>query len=93
MAEHGFEFVDVENGVPVKMWTKGVSVEPRAREQTSIVRAKPFKFNSPCNSYLTVPLFTKVCACVSTMLGPNVGTPEGTLTVIPFDSVMALPLI
>jgi tRNA-splicing ligase RtcB len=44
MAETGFEFMPVKGGVPVKMWTKGVSVEPKAREQLSRAAMMPFIF-------------------------------------------------
>ena len=33
MAEQSFEVMAVEGGAPVKMWTKGVAVDPKAREQ------------------------------------------------------------
>jgi tRNA-splicing ligase RtcB len=44
MAETSFEFMPVEGGAPVKMWTKGVSVEPKAREQLSRAARMPFIF-------------------------------------------------
>jgi tRNA-splicing ligase RtcB len=44
MAETNYEFMAVEGGAPVKMWTKGVSVEPKAREQLSRAAMMPFIF-------------------------------------------------
>ncbi|MEO7826334.1 MAG: RtcB family protein [Allosphingosinicella sp.] len=44
MAEQSFEYMAVEGGAPVKMWTKGVSVEPKAREQLSRAARMPFIF-------------------------------------------------
>ena len=44
MAEAGFEFMPVEGGAPVKMWTKGVAVDPKAREQLSRAAKMPFIF-------------------------------------------------
>jgi len=44
MCEHGFEYSAVENGVPIKSWTKGVAVEPKAREQLERVARMPFVF-------------------------------------------------
>jgi tRNA-splicing ligase RtcB len=44
MAETSFEFMAVEGGAPVKMWTRGVSVEPEAREQLSRAARMPFIF-------------------------------------------------
>ena len=45
MAQSNYEFMPVPGGVPVKMWTKGVSVEPKAREQLSRAASMPFVFN------------------------------------------------
>ena len=33
MSEAAFEFTAVEGGVPIKMWTRGVPVDDKAREQ------------------------------------------------------------
>src|SRR3954465_11226775 len=44
MAEQSYEFLPVEGGAPVKMWTKGVSVEPKAREQLARAAKMPFIF-------------------------------------------------
>ncbi len=45
MAQSTYEFMPVPGGVPVKMWTRGVSVEPMAREQLSRAASMPFVFN------------------------------------------------
>jgi len=44
MAEQGFEVMAVEGGAPVKMWTRGVAVEPMAREQLARAAKMPFIF-------------------------------------------------
>jgi len=44
MADQGFEVMAVEGGAPVKMWTRGVAVEPMAREQLSRAAKLPFIF-------------------------------------------------
>src|SRR5215212_10381284 len=44
MAEQGFEFLPVEGGAPVKMWTRGVAVDDKAREQLSRAAKMPFIF-------------------------------------------------
>jgi tRNA-splicing ligase RtcB len=44
MAEQGFEYMAVEGGAPVKMWTKGVAVDPKARDQLSRAAKMPFIF-------------------------------------------------
>ncbi len=44
MAEQSFEYMPVEGGAPVKMWTKGVAVDPKAREQLSRAAQMPFIF-------------------------------------------------
>ena len=44
MAEQSFEVMAVEGGAPVKMWTKGVPVEPMARDQLSRAAKMPFIF-------------------------------------------------
>jgi tRNA-splicing ligase RtcB len=40
----GFEFMKVEGGVPVKMWTQGVDVDAKAREQLASAARMPFIF-------------------------------------------------
>jgi len=44
MAEQSFEYMPVEGGAPVKMWTRGVAVDPKAREQLSRAARMPFIF-------------------------------------------------
>ena len=44
MAEQSFEYMPVEGGAPVKMWTKGVAVDPKARDQLSRAARMPFIF-------------------------------------------------
>jgi tRNA-splicing ligase RtcB len=44
MAEQSYEFLPVEGGAPVKMWTRGVAVDPKAREQLSRAARMPFIF-------------------------------------------------
>jgi len=44
MADQGFEVMAVEGGAPVKMWTRGVAVEPMAREQLARAARMPFIF-------------------------------------------------
>lgn len=44
MAEQTFEFMSVEGGAPVKMWTKVVAVDPKARDQLSRAAKMPFIF-------------------------------------------------
>ncbi len=44
MAEQSFEYMAVEGGAPVKMWTRGVPVEPMARDQLSRAAKMPFIF-------------------------------------------------
>ncbi|HEX8125336.1 MAG TPA: RtcB family protein [Allosphingosinicella sp.] len=44
MAEQSFEYMPVEGGAPVKMWTKGVAVDPKAREQLASAAKMPFIF-------------------------------------------------
>ena len=44
MAEQGFEFQHVEGGVPIKMWTRGVPVDDKARDQLSRAAKMPFVF-------------------------------------------------
>src|SRR6187397_2967414 len=43
MAE-SYEYMAVEGGAPVKMWTKGVAVDPKARDQLSRAARMPFVF-------------------------------------------------
>jgi tRNA-splicing ligase RtcB len=42
MDNHGFEFTAVDNGVPIKSWTKGVAVDQKARDQLERVARMPF---------------------------------------------------
>ncbi|HEY0112669.1 MAG TPA: RtcB family protein [Allosphingosinicella sp.] len=44
MGDQSFEYMAVEGGAPVKMWTKGVAVEPEARDQLSRAAKMPFIF-------------------------------------------------
>jgi tRNA-splicing ligase RtcB (3'-phosphate/5'-hydroxy nucleic acid ligase) len=44
MAEQSFEVMSVDGGAPVKMWTRGVSVDPKARDQLSRAAQMPFVF-------------------------------------------------
>ncbi len=44
MAEQTFELMPVEGGAPVKMWTRGVAVDPKARDQLSRAAKMPFIF-------------------------------------------------
>src|SRR3954471_7470597 len=44
MAEQNYEFLPVEGGAPVKMWTRGVAVDPKARDQLSRAARMPFIF-------------------------------------------------
>jgi tRNA-splicing ligase RtcB len=44
MGDESYEFMAVEGGAPVKMWTRGVSVEPEARDQLSRAARMPFIF-------------------------------------------------
>jgi tRNA-splicing ligase RtcB len=44
MAEMNYEFMPVAGGAPVKMWTKGVPVDPKAKEQLSRAAMMPFIF-------------------------------------------------
>lgn len=44
MTETAFEFVHVEGGSPIKMWTRGVPVEDEARAQLSRAAQMPFIF-------------------------------------------------
>jgi tRNA-splicing ligase RtcB (3'-phosphate/5'-hydroxy nucleic acid ligase) len=44
MAEVGYEFLDVEGGAPVKMWTRGVPVDDKAKDQLSRAARMPFIF-------------------------------------------------
>jgi tRNA-splicing ligase RtcB len=39
---HGYEVMNVEGGRPVKMWTRGVPVEPEARAQLANTARMPF---------------------------------------------------
>ena len=42
MSERGYEVFEVEGGVPIKAWTRGVAVEDHARDQLSRLAAMPF---------------------------------------------------
>src|SRR3712207_5653155 len=44
MAEQNYEFLTVEGGAPVKMWTRGVPVDPKPREQLASAAKMPFIF-------------------------------------------------
>ena len=44
MTERNFDVQHVEGGVPVKMWTRGVPVDDKARDQLSRAAAMPFVF-------------------------------------------------
>lgn len=44
MSEAAFEFTAVEGGVPIKMWTRGVPVDDKAREQLASAARMPFIF-------------------------------------------------
>src|SRR3954463_16540925 len=44
MAEQSFEYLHVEGGSPVKMWTRGVPVEDGAKAQLSRAAKMPFIF-------------------------------------------------
>jgi tRNA-splicing ligase RtcB len=44
MAEQSFEYMPVEGGAPVKMWTRGVAVDSKARDQLSRAARMPFIF-------------------------------------------------
>jgi len=44
MAEQSFEYLPVEGGTPVKMWTRGVPVDDKAKEQLSRAAKMPFIF-------------------------------------------------
>ena len=42
MSETGFEYQHVDGGVPLKMWTRGVPVDEKARDQLSRTAMLPF---------------------------------------------------
>ncbi len=44
MSEAAFEFTAVEGGVPIKMWTRGVPVDDKARDQLTRAAKMPFIF-------------------------------------------------
>lgn len=44
MAKENYEFHEVEGGVPLKMWTRGVAVEDGARQQLANTARMPFVF-------------------------------------------------
>ncbi len=45
MVETKYEFMDVEGGHPIKLWTRGVPVDDGARKQLSKAAQMPFIFN------------------------------------------------
>ncbi|WP_438729777.1 RtcB family protein [Parasphingorhabdus sp. DH2-15] len=45
MVETKYEFMDVEGGHPIKLWTRGVPVDDGARRQLSKAAQMPFIFN------------------------------------------------
>src|SRR6187549_15164 len=44
MTETGFEYQHVDGGVPIKMWTRGVPVDDKARAQLARAAQMPFVF-------------------------------------------------
>ena len=44
MTQTSYEHHDVEGGVPIKMWTRGVPVDDKARAQLSRAAQMPFVF-------------------------------------------------
>lgn len=44
MSNQSIEYMPVEGGAPVKMWTKGVAVDPKARDQLARAAKMPFIF-------------------------------------------------
>jgi tRNA-splicing ligase RtcB len=44
MTDTSFEFRQVEGGVPIKMWTRGVPVDDKAKEQLAAASKMPFIF-------------------------------------------------
>lgn len=44
MTESNYDYQNVEGGVPIKMWTRGVPVDDRAREQLASAAKMPFIF-------------------------------------------------
>ena len=42
MSERGYEVFEVQGGVPIKAWTRGVAIEEMARDQLSRLAALPF---------------------------------------------------
>ena len=49
MAEQGFEYLHVEGGSPVKMWTRGVPVEDGAKAQLSRAPPSGARSSKYCN--------------------------------------------
>lgn len=45
MSEQAYELLDMGGGVPVKMWTRGVPVEDKAKEQLARTARMPFVFS------------------------------------------------
>ena len=44
MVQDQFDVMEVQGGSPVKMWTRGVPVDDRAREQLAMAARMPFIF-------------------------------------------------
>jgi tRNA-splicing ligase RtcB len=44
MAEQSYEVMTAEGAAPIKMWTRGVAVDPKAREQLARAARMPFIF-------------------------------------------------
>src|ERR1700719_2327234 len=44
MTEENFDYQHVEGGVPIKLWTRGVPVEDKARDQLVRAAKMPFVF-------------------------------------------------
>ena len=44
MTQTTYEYQDVEGGSPIKMWTRGVPVDDKAREQLTKAAKMPFIF-------------------------------------------------
>jgi tRNA-splicing ligase RtcB (3'-phosphate/5'-hydroxy nucleic acid ligase) len=44
MTETGYEFQQVDGGVPIKIWTRGVPVDDKARDQLAMAAKMPFIF-------------------------------------------------
>src|ERR671934_232663 len=44
MTDRPYNVMEIENGVPIKAWTKGVSIEPEAEKQLRNVASLPFVY-------------------------------------------------